>query len=327
MEITQFNRVLRTYTSTSKQEADDLFLLCEKYPYSQVLHVLLARASKNLKLPEQQRLLQMAAVYAADRVALKTIMTQEVIEVEEVEEVAPVTTSDPEPIPSSTTPVNEVVDVPKFVKGAPQGTRIISDDLAQEVIEDLEKLHRLRNNFENMFKESGNESDPENNTSKPASKSVEKKTASPDAPQSTKSKRARMIELARNLQKQAESESADKSKKRKKGGETIIDEIANNRNEIIPENEKQKEQLDVIDNFIKSQPTIAPKDKNYITPPVDLSTIKTGEFGDHVVSETLVDILIKQGKKEKAIEVLKKLIWKFPQKKAYFAAQIEDLKK
>ena len=38
-------------------------------------------------------------------------------------------------------------------------------------------------------------------------------------------------------------------------------------------------------------------------------------------------ILIKQGKKEKAIEVLKKLIWKFPQKKTYFAAQIEDLKK
>jgi len=45
------------------------------------------------------------------------------------------------------------------------------------------------------------------------------------------------------------------------------------------------------------------------------------------VSETLVDILIQQGKKDKAIEVLKKLIWKFPQKKTYFAAQIEELKK
>jgi hypothetical protein len=40
-----------------------------------------------------------------------------------------------------------------------------------------------------------------------------------------------------------------------------------------------------------------------------------------------VEILIHQGKKERAIEVLKKLIWKFPQKKAYFAAQIEDLKR
>ena len=55
--------------------------------------------------------------------------------------------------------------------------------------------------------------------------------------------------------------------------------------------------------------------------------IKSGEFGDNIVSETLVEILIKQGKKDRAIEVLKKLIWKYPQKTAYFASQIEDLKK
>jgi hypothetical protein len=40
-----------------------------------------------------------------------------------------------------------------------------------------------------------------------------------------------------------------------------------------------------------------------------------------------VEILLRQGKKDKAIEVLKKLIWKFPQKKAIFAAQIDELKK
>ena len=70
-----------------------------------------------------------------------------------------------------------------------------------------------------------------------------------------------------------------------------------------------------------------PKTKPTSTQEGDLSTIKTGEFGDNIVSETLVELLLKQGKKDKAIEVLKKLIWKFPQKKAYFAAQIEELKK
>ena len=53
----------------------------------------------------------------------------------------------------------------------------------------------------------------------------------------------------------------------------------------------------------------------------------SGHFGENIVSETLVEILLKQGKKEKAIEVLKKLIWKFPQKKTYFASQIEELRK
>jgi predicted Zn-dependent protease len=82
----------------------------------------------------------------------------------------------------------------------------------------------------------------------------------------------------------------------------------------------------MIDQFIRVQPTISgTKDKQAV--PEDLSTIRSGEFGDAIISETLVEILLKQGKKEKAVEVLKKLIWKFPQKKAYFASQIEELRK
>ncbi|MCA6432085.1 MAG: hypothetical protein IM574_00635 [Cytophagales bacterium] len=60
--------------------------------------------------------------------------------------------------------------------------------------------------------------------------------------------------------------------------------------------------------------------------PTDL-TEKIELLETHIVSETLVEILLKQGKTEKAVEMLKKLIWKFPQKKAYFAARIEELKK
>ena len=86
---------------------------------------------------------------------------------------------------------------------------------------------------------------------------------------------------------------------------------------------------EIIDQFIKSQPSIS---KNKLAASIaseskeDLIE-KNLTYGENIVSETLVQILLKQGKKEKAMEVLKKLIWKFPQKKAYFAAQIEDLKK
>ena len=48
---------------------------------------------------------------------------------------------------------------------------------------------------------------------------------------------------------------------------------------------------------------------------------------DDIISESLAKIFVNQGKKEKAIDIYKKLIWKFPQKKALFAAQIEKLKK
>jgi tetratricopeptide (TPR) repeat protein len=92
-----------------------------------------------------------------------------------------------------------------------------------------------------------------------------------------------------------------------------------------PEAPKQKEQTEIIDAFIKTQPSITPA-KPVVLKSEDLSD-KYDVYGENIVSETLVEILLKQGKKEKAIEMLKKLIWKFPQKKAYFAAQIEELKK
>ena len=58
----------------------------------------------------------------------------------------------------------------------------------------------------------------------------------------------------------------------------------------------------------------------------DLSERST-RFGDDLVSENLAIILLRQGKKDRAIDIYKKLIWKLPQKKAYFAARIEDIKK
>jgi hypothetical protein len=104
----------------------------------------------------------------------------------------------------------------------------------------------------------------------------------------------------------------------------LIEEIKTTKKEIGLEGEKQKEQIQIIDNFIKTSPTI-PKGKIATVFSGDLSE-NSSAFGDNIVSETLVEILIKQGKKDKAIEVLRKLIWKFPQKKAIFATQIEELK-
>lgn len=104
----------------------------------------------------------------------------------------------------------------------------------------------------------------------------------------------------------------------------LIEQIKSSKQQIIAEDVKHSEQTQIIDQFIKTQPTI-----NKLKPvpePTDL-TEKIELLETHIVSETLVEILLKQGKTEKAVEMLKKLIWKFPQKKAYFAARIEELKK
>ena len=168
-------------------------------------------------------------------------------------------------------------------------TDLAGDDLLAEITQDLDRLKKLKHDFEISFQQL--------TTDKSRPKSEEKK-AKPEL---------EMIEP---------------------NSEELIKEIKTTKKKIKPEGAKQKEQFEIIDQFIKTQPTISnTKAKTPLPPSTADLTENTQAFGDHIISETLVDILLKQGKKEKALEVLKKLIWKFPQKKAYFAAQIEELKK
>lgn len=106
--------------------------------------------------------------------------------------------------------------------------------------------------------------------------------------------------------------------------ESLIKELEQHAKKRVKVDAKHKEQSEIIEKFIKAQPAI-PKPKASGTAAIDL-TEKSSVLSKDVISETLVDLLIKQGKKDRAIEMLKKLIWKFPQKKAYFAARIQELK-
>jgi hypothetical protein len=164
-------------------------------------------------------------------------------------------------------------------------------DYADEVVHDLERLSELKHNFEVIV-------DKFNNTgSAQPEVEVKPKRKPPGRPKKQKEPQA----------------------------DPLIEAIKTTKKKIVPESPKTKEQIEIIDQFIKAQPSIKPKnEKAAETNFVDL---KSGEFADNVISETLAEILIRQGKKDKAIEVYKKLIWKFPQKKVYFAAQIEELKK
>jgi hypothetical protein len=315
-----FIHVLKRYPESSAAEAQAVLSLKEAFPYSQLLHTLSARLAKDHGFAHHQAELQQAAVFAADRGVLREMMTAQAA-------------------PRQMAP-GALDIIPSVTYGNLPATAVQEDDdnnnLAEELIHDLERLHALKANFESLFTgEASMAAVPEvlpTPTLPPIGDEEvdEDDAAAPEHDQSPiKSKKQRIVELARAASQHAEVEVPATRRRRKKdnNGEELIDEIAN-KEALTPENEKLKEQLEMIDHFIRSAPSIAQSKEKPLPPPQgDLSTIKAGEFGDNIVSETLVEILLKQGKKDKAIEVLKKLIWKFPQKKAYFAAQIEDLKK
>lgn len=87
-------------------------------------------------------------------------------------------------------------------------------------------------------------------------------------------------------------------------------------------------QNEIIESFIKKEPRISSShaSKKDVPATDDLSE-KSIAPSIGLISENLANIMIKQGKIDKAIDIYEKLILKYPQKKAYFASKIEDLKK
>jgi hypothetical protein len=344
LEKNTFISLLKRYYSTTDVEAAAVINLRKQFPYSQVLQSLGARLSKDHNLESHQSILQDAAVYSADRSVLKEIFLEPYVPYNTPEVIAE---SAQTAIPSYEL-ISSEEDLNKLAPASKTENRTLrsietvdSVDYAEEVMRDLEKLNTLKHNFEMLFVEySEIESkpkkidgapaliSPENNDVRPADGETD--TGGNAAPELKKSKKARIIELAKSLGSSAgtnDDYDSKKSSRKKNPSEALIDEIQLSKEELAPESEKQKEQIEMINQFMRTQPSISAV-KERQTPPIgDLNPIKSGEFGDNIVSETLVEILIKQGKKEKAIEVLKKLIWKYPQKKSYFASQIEDLKK
>lgn len=174
----------------------------------------------------------------------------------------------------------------------------LSEILNKEIMHDLERLQELKHNFDLTFEALEH------------SKSDKKTKAAPNAPSSSSQKK---------------KEAAPPDVTPEPTGEGLLEEIKTTKKKLPPESPRQKEQIEIIDQFIKKQPSIT-KNNGSAADASDLAE-KNLSLTDNIVSETLVEILLRQGKKDKAIEVLKKLIWKFPQKKAIFAAQIDELKK
>jgi hypothetical protein len=336
----KFQSLLHRYASSSQEDVEAILSLKAQYPYSQLLSTLAAKFVNDHQRPNWQQELQAAAIRSADRTVLKEVMDNEIefgLSLRAPEAVA-IAVEKTYTTPAVQEPKEEIKTEKKMVvyEADVALTNFDGSDVADQVMRDLEKLNVSRHNFEMLFVEyaevKGNGSQDETvlkvSETSTTSDTVREK-------ESIKSRKQRIVDLAkaRLAAPSAAVETIEETKKKRNAeskaspNEELIKDIITTKEEIKPESPKQKEQIDIINHFIQKQPSITSAKDKQPAPITDLNPIKTGEFGDNIVSETLVEILIKQGKKDKAIEVLKKLIWKYPQKKAYFASQIEELKK
>ncbi|RXF67162.1 hypothetical protein [Arcticibacter tournemirensis] len=89
--------------------------------------------------------------------------------------------------------------------------------------------------------------------------------------------------------------------------------------------ELKKKEDKIIEKFIQEEPQIRPPVANKLD--TENKARKSAEDNFELVSETLAKIYTDQMLYHKAIEIYKKLSLKFPDKKLYFAGQIEELEK
>ncbi len=91
---------------------------------------------------------------------------------------------------------------------------------------------------------------------------------------------------------------------------------------------KPLEKVDLIEQFIKVNPTILPRIE-ILSTQKEMSDLKdeVESENDEYITETLSRIYLKQGHYQKAIDSFKRLSLKFPEKSVYFAQQIEEIKK
>ena len=258
MKKERFKEIISNYSSSS-DDVRSLKKLASDYPFSQIIHLLLANASKINDAPDYKPNLGNAAFHSTDRTVLKSLIENNLVPSELL----------------ITKSISKGKKVSKAVlnKSTPSKTKhkhsnIPSDDLVAEVLENLEKLQKIKQETAIWFEE------------KPTTK-IKKKSPAP-------------------------VKTSSKTKKEEKSS-------------------KGKSQIKIIEKFIEEAPSITKNAK----PANDKSDMasSSGKMRDDVISESLAKIFVKQGKFEKAIDIYKKLIWKFPQKKALFAAQIEKLKK
>ena len=284
--------------------------MVEKYPYFNTAHFLKARVLKNINSEDFQNSLGIAAIYAVNRKKLYEFLnatygenitlqetTRETKEVVEVEKEIAVEIKVPEVKEEEKTVVPEQKKKAKEFEVIDYSTTVTTEDLkdhiAQTVKRQLDAVSGLK----------GRNSEMKRPLYEPP---VEDEKKSEDENYNA-DKKIDLLELDTN----------DKIPFTESKNEFSDDNI-------IPGIKKKPDQNTLIDNFIKTDPRIKMDEADkFEYEDISVSSIKED---DNLFTETLANIYIKQGNYTKAIFAFEKLILKYPEKKAYFASQIEKIR-
>lgn len=288
--------------------------LAATYPYSPLVHALLAKAFQYTNEEDIHK--QTAALYMADRRVLKQLMENSfsanqllpppatpVHKPDNIEHTALAEQATSTP----TAEVTEEYSAPQESR-EDQGAELKAEEepvieenaeesyqkssVVNELEENLARLRKQREQLMHFFEDDQPEEEP---------KILDSEEEAPQAPQAFSTE----------------------------GLPDVVKELAQDLQPRQLEDPGKKRQIDLIDSFLQRSSGLQRKFREARdepdTPQADLTRHYTFS-ADHTVTETMARLMEKQGRTEKAVEIYEKLSLKYPDKKAYFASCIEKLK-
>lgn len=288
MNKQKFIEFVENPASITEKDADILAELARNYPYSSLVHTMLAKANQNTN--QAQSSLANAALYIPDRSVLKSVMENNFKKTEPVENSTPVEAQNS----STETGFQKVATAPSNIRPVNEKTALEQEaeggkDVFQELEDNLQKLKEQRERYQNPVPAEGEAE-------------IIKLATLPPAPEKEEEKK---FSLPERLQ-----------------------EVVESKEEKIISDPKRVEQIHLINSFIQNSSSITRKYRSVNDSPEEQTDLtKNYPFTPQdFVTENLAQIMVRQGKPEKAIDIYEKLILKYPQKNAYFASCIEKLK-
>jgi tetratricopeptide (TPR) repeat protein len=292
-----FLNLLSNPSSITEEDVKELESIIKGHSYSSIPHFLLARYHQTINSSSKDRYLEVASAYALDRKILKNFITNENFQLPEKSGVPFIQTS--------------------------SATPFIEEQLSDTAEEKLEKEQDVEDNTEKIENSFMHQPFPEVEVigKAPEINEEDLKQLKERLSSETASK------ITEEILSEVMSEEYDFFEKVQKDGNLVVEKTPEVPEAPVEQSEKETKEEDLIDRFIRLRPSLIRPTPNVEKDNQEDLAEKGLTYETEIVSENLAVILAKQGKTEKAIDIYKKLIWKYPQKKSYFANRIEELKK
>lgn len=322
----EFTQYLRDPSGMKEEQIGELATLIGQYPYCHSAQLLMVAALKAEGDIRYHNRLKVSAAYATDRGVLRRLIRlmedEEHRRTQEVKAQAPEKPSQPA---MASTPLVEKPTTPSTPALSLKEQR--RQELLQSIERKLEELRRQREEAERLTQEAlqAARALAEAKTNRTASEPIAEKSIQNNNTAGGKAETLPESSTQASGPSAAEPFPWDEPQPQAYDPlKAIAQEPALAEPSTTPASGLEAK-LPLIDRFIREEPRIDRNKPLFYNP--DEQAERSTRLPDEVVSETLAKIYLGQGKKDKAIEIYRKLILLYPEKSSYFAAQIQNIEK